>query len=227
MKERAIRFGIADGSGRRASTWKCWIQTTAGKLEEDVYLLCRSLGGALKASLHQSGAWHIAYSEEFFADNVDAFADRPSGRFIDKWRPSEIAPGVILAFRIITPFSAVNIPIASLNDDIVWIPVSSPDGAIEIDIFITSPHVLVSNWPGKNSMNTNLVGSILLDSDSKVWVVYRVIDCPNFKNIRGIPRYFEGRSKDDLRGKGLRIIAFKHEQDGSRTILDSALVKDN
>lgn len=222
-----MRFGIADGSGRRASTWKCWTQTTAGKPEEDVYLLCRSLGGALKASLHQSGEWHIAYSREFFADNPDAFADRPSGRFIDKWRPSEIAPGVILAFRIITPFSAVNTPIGSMKKYVVWIPAPPPDSAIEIDIFIMSAHTLVSSWPGKNSMNTKLIDSMLLDSGETIWVVYRVIDCPNFGNLKGTARYFKGRSKDDLRGKELRIIAFKREQDGSRTILDSALVKDN
>ena len=225
MKEASIRFGIIDGRGRRASTWKCWTHTGTGK--SDVYLTCRSLGGALKASLHQSGKWHIAYSKEFFTDNPEAFADRPTGRFIDKWRPNEIAPGLILAFRIIAPYSAVNIPIASLNNDVVWIRVPPIGGAIEIDIFITSPQTFVSSWPGKNSMNTNLVDSMLLVSGETIWIVYRGIDCPVFGNIKGTARYFKGRSKDDLAGEGLRIIAFRHEQDGSRTILDGAMVKDN
>lgn len=218
-----MRFGIADRSGRRASTWRCWTHIGVGKC--DVYLTCRSLGGALKASLHQSGAWHIAYSETFLVENPDAFVDRPRGRFIDEWpRPSEISPGVVLAFRIITPNSAINIPTASLNENIAWIPAPSQDRAVEIDILITSPHALLSSWPGKNSMNTKLVDSILLDSGYRIWVVYRVIDCPNFENIQGTPRYFKGRSKDDLTGEGLRIIAFMHEKDGSRVILDSAVI---
>jgi len=223
MKEASIRFGIIDVRGRRASTWKCWTHTGTGK--SDVYLACRSLVDTPKASLHQSEEWHIAYSKEFFVDNPEVFAGRHDGRFIDKWRPNEIAPGLILAFRIITPYSAVNIPIATLNDDVVWIPVPPVGGAIEIDIFITSPQTFVSSWPGKNSMNTSLVDSILLDSGKTIWVVYRAIDCPVFGNIKGTARYFKGRSKDDLKGEGLRIIAFKREQDGSRTILDSALVK--
>lgn len=222
--KQSIRFGITDGSGKRASTWKCWTPVGVGR--SDVYLTCRSIGFALKVSLHQTGEWHIAYSEEFFAENPDALADRPQGRFIDKWtRPSGIAPGVTLALRIITPYSAVSIPIASLNRTIAWITVPPPSQAVEIDIFITSPHALVSSWPGKNRMQTKMVGSMLLDNGEKIWVVYRVIECPDFEDMCGTPRYFKGRSKDDLKGKGLRILAHKiHKEDGSLVILDGAIV---
>jgi len=223
--KQSIRFGITDGSGKRADTWKCWVPIGAGK--SDVYLTCRSLKGSLHASLHESGLWHIAYSTEFFAENLDALGDRPQGRFIDKWpRPKEIAPGITLVFRIVTPHSAVSTPIASLNKNIVWIPAPPPGQAVEIDIFITSPNALVSSWPGKNSMNTKLVGSISLESGDKIWVVYMVITLPNFKNVQGTARYFKGRSKDDLKGKELRAIVFAQEKDGSRIIIDSVVVFD-
>jgi len=222
---QSIRFGITDGSGKSAATWNCLTPTGVGK--SDIYLICRSLKGALHASLHESGLWHIAYSTEFFAENLDAIGDRHQGRFIDKWpRPKEIAPGVTLTFRIITPHSAVNTPIASSNENIVWIPAPPPGQAVEIDILITSPHASLPSWPGKYSMNTKLVGSISLESGDKIWVVYMVIACPNFKNVQGTARYFKGRSKDDLKGEGLRIIAFAQEKDGSRVILDSVLVSD-
>ena len=223
--KQSIRFGITDGSGKRAATWKCWTPIGVGK--SDVYLTCRSLKGALHASLHESGLWHIVYAEKFFAENLDALGDRPQGRFIDTWpRPCEIVPGLTLAIRIITPHSAVNTPITSSNENITWIPASPPGQATEIDIFISLPDAPVSSWPGKNRMNTKLVGSISLDSGDRIWVVHRVIDCPDFANIQGTPRYFKGRSKDDLRGEGLRIIAFKHEEDGSLTIFDSAVISD-
>jgi len=223
--EQSLRFGVTDGSGKRGATWNCFTSTGVGK--SDIYLVCRSIGYALKASLHESGSWHIAYSTEFFAENLDAIGDRPQGRFINKWpRPKEIAPGLTLAFRIVTPYSAVSTPIASLNKNIFWIPAPSEGQAVEIDIFIASPHALVSSWPGKNSMNTKLVGSISLESGYNIWIVYMVIALPSFKSTQGTARYFKGRSKEDLKGKELRAIAFKHEEDGSRTILDCAVISD-
>lgn len=62
MAKRSLRFGIHDGFTRRAATWKVWTETANGN--SDVYLACRALGGSLKASLHQSGSWHIAIRQE-------------------------------------------------------------------------------------------------------------------------------------------------------------------
>jgi len=223
VNEQSIRFGITDGISKRASTWKCWTHTGTGK--SDVYLTHRSLGGVLKASLHQSGAWHIAFSEEYYHENRDALIGSQSSRFIDKWRPSEIANGITLAFRILTPHSAVSIPIVSLDNDIFWIPAPATGDAVEVDILITAPNILISSWPGKNSMNTELINSMLLDSGETTWVVYRVIDFPDLGNLKGEPVFFKGKNKDDLATEGLRIIVFGSEHDGSRIIIDSCLQK--
>jgi hypothetical protein len=66
---KSIRFGFQALSGHRAANWKVW--TPVGH-KHDVYLACRALKGELKASLHQSGNWHIAFSNEFYEDG---FAD--------------------------------------------------------------------------------------------------------------------------------------------------------
>ena len=66
MPEQVIRFGISDGGGHRAATWK--LLTPSGQSE--VYLVCRELGGTLKVSLHKSGRWHVAYTETAFKDYV-------------------------------------------------------------------------------------------------------------------------------------------------------------
>ncbi len=100
---REIRFTVRNQGGQRAATWKCW--SPPGK--EDVYLTCREVSGALKASLHESGNWHIAYFEGFFEESVPEEHRTERGRFIDQWsRPKPIAPGITLAFRIITPWSS-------------------------------------------------------------------------------------------------------------------------
>src|SRR5437879_3904528 len=102
MAQRVVRFGISDGAGHRAATWKLWTETSGNK--SDIYLACRALG-MLKASLHESGAWHIAYSKDSYEKDVKGTGPAKD-RFVEKWpRPSVIAPGLTLAFRIVTPWS--------------------------------------------------------------------------------------------------------------------------
>lgn len=103
MAQRSLRFSIRDGD-RRAATWKVW--TEAGTGHSDVYLVCRALGGVLKTSLHESGNWHVSFSQEAFEDRVEGAIPSLSTRFVEKWaRPSGLAPGVTLAYRIVTPWS--------------------------------------------------------------------------------------------------------------------------
>jgi len=217
-KERAIRFGITDNKGHRSATWKCW--THVGALKSDVYLACRELRGELKASLHQSGSWHVAYSNKFFEAGFEE-SSRPVSRFTQQWpRPPEIAKGMTLAFRIVTPWFAPITPIASLESDIKWIPAPAVGKAIETAILITSLDCKVSNWPCRDSMQTELIGSFPLESRETVWLVYHVITCPQPQPMPGGPKYFKGKSKGDLAGSGLRMLAWSEEPDGSRALYD-------
>ena len=63
MPEEAIRFGVTNEHAQRSSTWKLWSRVGGGK--SDVYLTCRALRGAAKASLHESGNWHVAFAKEY------------------------------------------------------------------------------------------------------------------------------------------------------------------
>jgi hypothetical protein len=224
MSQRALRFGIHDGAGCRAATWKLWTEASGGK--SDVYLACRSLGGVLKASLHESGNWHIAYSQQAFKENVEGVIPKFTGRFIEKWpRPSEIAPGVTLAFRIVTPWSAVKNPIVgSDTTDVTWLPNAPERRATEVDILLVKPTTPVVGWPGMRSMGTSLIGSIHLESGETVWAVYWMVAMPNLANVtKGIGRFYKGKSKRDLKGEGLRALVFGTEPDGSRVMYDCAV----
>ena len=220
MPERSIRFGIFDEAGNRAATWKCWTQIGSGNSE--VYLACRELFGALKASFHQSGQWHIGYDQMFFEENVVHPLAKGKGRFIAKWpRPQDISPGVTLSFRIVTPWSSVNTPFNLSEYKKVHRVKNAPEGkATEIDIIFTGRSTLVNNWPGKSSMNTNFIGSMELDNGDRVWIVYMVIDMPKLNIGPATPQFFKGRSIDDLEGPGLRAILFGDEPDGSRVLYD-------
>jgi hypothetical protein len=218
VKERAVRFGVTDGKGHRSATWKCW--TYVGASKSDVYLACRELRGELKASFHESGSWHIAYSNNFFRNGFEE-SSKPESRFTQQWpRPPEIAKGITLAFRIVIPWSATKTPITSRDSGVKWIPTPEAGKAIETDIFITSKTVQCTDWPGKNSMRTELVGSFPLESGETMWLVYHVISCPQPRPLHGSPKYFKGKSKSDLGGSGLRMLAWGDEPDGSRTLYD-------
>jgi hypothetical protein len=223
MPREKLRFGIAAVGGYRAATWKVWTDGAPDRL--DLYLACRRLGGHLKTSLHASGQWHTAYTRETFESAVKDVVPQGRDRFLERWpRPSPFAPGIVLAFRIVTPSAAVTSPISPAAPDVTWLP-NAPDGkATEIDILLAEASVNVPGWPGRLSMGTSLVGSLQLGAGATAWVVYWTIDLPDKPSLpRGTGRFYKGRSAHDLQGANLRALTFGSEPDGSRVIYDFAV----
>lgn len=211
-----IRFTVRNQGGQRAATWKCW--SPSGK--EDVYLTCRELGGALKTSFHGSGNWHIAYSKGFFEESVPEKHRTERGRFINQWsRPNPIAPGVTLVFRIVTPWSSVTAR-SGESASIVSVPPPAEGRMIEFDIFLIDRMTPMTGWPGRNGMNTRLVGAYVLPSGNSVWVVWWEADMPKMGTLQGTPRFYRGASMDDLKTERLRMFMFSDEPDGSKVIYD-------
>jgi len=216
-----MRFGIKSQAGLCSATWKLWTQTTDGK--SDVYLACRALGGIIKASLHETGEWHIAFSNHAFNEQVRGAIPTLDDRFVEKWpRPTEIFPGVTLAFRIVTPCWAVSSPAKEADlSKVKFIPNSPESKANEIFILLTKPAKEDDGWPGKTKSGTELVGKIQLESGETLWAVYRVIDMPEIPNPENKAGYFlKGKQKSDLRSSDLRGLFFGEASDGSRVIYD-------
>jgi hypothetical protein len=92
MPETSIRFGLKNNLNKRSSIWKCW--TRVGTRKSDVYITNRAIGKALKASLHETGSWHIAFDCNFLKKEVIDESRLTSNRFVDKWpKPPEIGAG--------------------------------------------------------------------------------------------------------------------------------------
>lgn len=225
MPTQTLRFGISDGA-LRAATWKLW--TPSKKV--DVYLACRALHGELKASLHTSGKWHVGYTGQFYQEKVASSGGQgPKNRFVQEWsRPRPLSSGITLAYRILTPYSAVSSPIGAKDAVVTWLPNCPPGKATEIDIFLIPAYKHVTGWPGKNTMGARLVGCYALPNGDSVWVVYWVTDMPDLSGTsRGRGRFYTGKTTRDLDFNQLRLIAFSHhEQDGSRVIYDLAAKRD-
>ena len=220
MKRQEIKFGIT-ADNRRAATWKL----VTPKSKSDIYLICRELGGAIKVSMHQTGSWHIGYTKEEGRKYFETEESFNQHKHIEIWpRPKQIAEGVILAFRIVTPFSSVTTRIEKNIKKIIWVPNCSEGLATEIDIIITPNYEGLDNWPGKKSMGTKIIGSYQLDNGETVWVVYWYIPMPNLSSMNGNAfQYFKGQNKSELTSNNLKAIIFADENDGSRTLFDCAV----
>jgi hypothetical protein len=219
MPERSVRFVVADGQGHRAGSWKCLTYT--GKGNHEVYLACRELG-VLKVSLHQSGDWRIAWVNGVLEQHLEDPSVIPSRIFMQWQRPAEIGPGVTHALRIIVPLGAVCVPITEpFPAKTVVIPAPPPHKAVEIMIFYTSPTAVVTDWPGKRAMATELVGTLDLDNGERVWIVHRLDDLPKFPAQHGKPTWFKGAAEMDWEDPRLRCLAYGRDDRGVPFIYES------
>lgn len=76
MTARAQRFAVGDPAGRRSSEWMvAWKEKTA-----DVYVVTRSLGDRMKASIHETGRCHVRLT-----DPESWKSPGPPPRFLDVW----------------------------------------------------------------------------------------------------------------------------------------------
>jgi hypothetical protein len=72
-----------------------------------VYIAARTLGGILKVSLHESGVWRFAFTEEHWEGQA---ATGSEDRVIERWnRPPPII-GITSAFMVVVPTSEIDLP---------------------------------------------------------------------------------------------------------------------
>jgi len=222
MAEKSIRFSIWDGNKLRAATWKLMV-SPPDSLE--IYLINRSLGGDLKISMHESGQWHWSYTMETFKDKLQDVSGSLDSRFIDTWqRPEETSTGVTVAQRILTPHSAVSIPISKKERRKIdsWIPNAPEQMATDIYIIITDHYKKDdTGWPGKNGMNTSLIGKLELINGGAVWAVSKIVDMPKMGKQSLNFKFFKGKSKEDIvNAESPRFLGFLDHPDGSKVLFD-------
>lgn len=222
MAEESIRFGVKDPlRARRTATWKIW----AAKNTNDVYLVCRPVGRAIKLSLHQSGQWHFAFA------NIDLFDvdSIPETRFLNIYQKARpLIPGVTLACRVHLPWFSATIPLdAETERDTLWIAPAPEGHSIEVAIFLysgTSPPP--GDWPGRDSPKTEFVGQIELAGGGWLVVVQRAVPFVNLlpRQQPSQSRFFRGCSAADLSGPGLRAVGWAQNADGSIVVMEGPVL---
>lgn len=214
MARKVVRFAVTDGAGKRAASWKVWVQQS--KWGEEIYLTCRELGGALHTSFHPSGEWHTTLSPEAHERlNHDA-SEPPVAKHVEEWpRPAEVKPGIILAYKILTPWSAATTPFANAKKGFIEIPSASSGRGNETMVLIVRPGQL-------EIRNASLIWQTNLADGGKLVVVNHEIEMPTMPaSSSGAVRYFRGKTEADLESENLRALVFADDQNGHRIIMDA------
>lgn len=220
----AVRFGIGSPTGARAPIWRVW--ATPGK--DDLYLSGRSFAGDLKVSLHGSGVWRLAFTEQH-AQRVNSLVAPGKDRLIHRWsRPPEFAPGCTKAFVIATPWlSLIDYPTAvQTKKQIVWL--SAPDDGWETQVFVILVRhgTLVNGWPGSRSMGTSLVGRIVLPSETAWLVAHRIqVNDEDAGKLDGYTKSVKVTHKSDgTPMENLRMLMIGHDPEDAWWFRDVPLI---
>lgn len=148
------RFGAGLRDGRRSSEWAvAWRSTSS-----DVYVMTRTLGGALKASVHESGRCHVRAP-----DPASWRSPGAPPRFLDVWTIAPQAP-CAFPFGIVLPEPELrNAEWAKHRDrGAVWLPVEKGRG-IEVGIFLIRSDADQSASLERAGWTTTLVNTLLPD----------------------------------------------------------------
>lgn len=154
MALRTQRFGVRNAKGARSSEWVVMWKTNTS----DVYLATRTLGEAMKVSLHESGRCHVR---------------APSAKF---WRSEGYPPDFLLAWGI-DPLASYNFPFSVVvpeqelriaewaqhkDKGTIWVQ-ASPGMGVEIAVFLVRTSDDVSLSLQLAGWHTHIVDAFLPD----------------------------------------------------------------
>ncbi|MCI0724185.1 MAG: hypothetical protein L0338_35275 [Acidobacteria bacterium] len=216
MTTRSVRFGVGDPAGARSSEWLVlWSSSTS-----DVYIAARTLGGLLKASLHESGRCHIRAP-----DPRKWLSPGHPPRFLDTW---SIDPQNRYEF----PFGVI-IPASELrpgpwsqhkNKATLWLP-AKPSAAVEIAVFLTRIHPLPVNQLTSAGWHTTIVAERLRDGRDLL-VMAGDAKLPHDKRRELDEVKAQARrvaSELNTKQSNLRLLLFASNEQGTRRFVEAAL----
>lgn len=221
-RRKHIRFGVGSERGPRSSVWQVIVH------KSEVYFQVVPLGGVLKVSLHESGQYQLSFDANYI-QRKKAEGKWPSilPRHMYRWpRPTEIGPGITLAFRIFIPTSELRLMKPRAPKPIIWIAPPPIGYWIEIAILFIAPGKKLSGWPGQRAMQTELLRQELLPNGQTLSLVYRRELVPPEWEVR-INRLKSSMRKNlagiDWRDSALRTFILGDHPDGSRFLIDVAM----
>lgn len=204
MSRKSYRFATHDRTRDTiAATWNCRAQGC------DIYLFSRSIGYALKFSLHtETGQCHLKYTPTFMDKNQNVLRDE----YVDTWTYRNEGP-YVNPLTVVTPPAAVNSPFVPLESKTIELIPSAVDGnATFVGLFVLAPQTEIKGDP--------LVIHKLPSGEHFV-LATKQMEMPTIKAPDKWPvNFFEGHSSDSLeQSDRLRMMVLAGEGE-ARTIFD-------
>jgi hypothetical protein len=138
-EELVARFGVGAADGPRSAAWRLW----TGKGDSNVYIAARTLGGDLKASLHESGVWRFAFTDVYWERRASPDAE---DRLIERWDRPEPINGMTSAFMVVVPSGEIGLPRHPLTEkakkytrNVTWVSPAPEGFATHFTVMYTDP----------------------------------------------------------------------------------------
>jgi hypothetical protein len=143
----------------------------------DVYLADRESGRFLKTSLHESGNWRTAVTEEAVASGKIRLPDG-TDRKVTAWeRPAMLEKGLTVAYWIATPSSELRTSaVKPPSKHVHWVKDPGPGKVVQFAVVLasnTSNNIVISD-PGPQ--DEHLLDQIRLRNGEIVGVISRIAD---------------------------------------------------
>ncbi len=224
-KKRAFVIRFAVGSPEEAHS-AVWNLVTNGN---DVYLFGRQSRRYLKTSLHASGVWRLAWTEE-----SQILTTGTNDRVISRWRrPPEFRPGWTEGISVIVPwtpigrhFPAVDAP---ADKPVQWMRAPAPWDKVVFTVLFAAPDMSESAWESIRQPGDRNLGRLFLKNGESVWVAVRrgplePIEKAEAEKLAGELRIHmaPGSSQENIRG-ATAMIFFDSKENGSPIIMNACL----
>jgi hypothetical protein len=212
--DQKVRFAVGAPDGPQSAVWLVF--TRRGK--SDVYVANRHIGGSLKVSLHQSGLWRLAYTQEYAA-TLKAPGTGTDDRVQEQWtRPAEQRPGWTHAMSIIVPVADLWEPEPRLDlpPGIKWRHAPAPGMESHFALMLERASGYVDRRPAGDALAV-----LPLPNGENLWVI-----AADVISTQESLRVHE-QSRANLRARvagawdyGSRALIFGDRPDGARVIID-------
>lgn len=220
-RDSVIRFAAGSPQDPYSAVWN--LATN----KNDVYLFARQMRRWLKTSLHESGIWRLAWTEESKILTTDT-----SDRVIIRWRrPPEFRPGWTQGISVLVPWTPIgqhySAADAPAGKAVQWVKAPAPWHKVVFTVLFTAADVPQPAWESIREPGDRKLGQLPLQNGESVWVAVRRAPLePNEKaeaeklagelRINMVP----GASSQDIRG-GSAMLFFEPKENGSPIIMNA------
>lgn len=210
MEKQVIRFGVGSPDKPYASTWRLWANGS------DTYLAARTIAGIFKISLHKSGEWISAFTEQ---SGLTLQVDNNTSRRHTAWRkPPEFRKGWTQGPSIVVPWvpwAGELRQIEKVKPDMSWYPVPAKNNELFLTLLISEPET--GSDISKVLINGDMLEqkTISLANGQRVWLYGREI-----------PIRPEDREHLRWLDKEFRVFTFNGEPAGLSTVTGLEVFKD-